>query len=118
MTGQSWDAGLYDRKHAFVSEQGQDLVGLLDPKPSERVLDVGCGTGVLAGMIAARGATVVGLDASAEMLTAARTKFPAIEFVHGDAADFRFPEPFDAMFSNAALHWVPDAEGAARSIAR
>jgi ubiquinone/menaquinone biosynthesis C-methylase UbiE len=118
MTQQTWDAGLYDRKHGFVSEQGRELVDLLDPKLGERILDVGCGTGDLAAVIAARGAAVVGLDASEEMLTAARAKHPHLELVQGDAADFRFPAPFDGVLSNAALHWVFDADGAVRSIAR
>jgi trans-aconitate methyltransferase len=114
---QRWDAGLYDSKHAFVTDQGRGLIDLLDPRPGERVLDLGCGTGDLAAAIAGRGATVVGLDASAEMLAAARSKYPNTEFVSGDAAQFQFAEPFDAVFSNAALHWVADADGAVRSIA-
>jgi trans-aconitate methyltransferase len=117
MTKQVWDPKLYDGKHGFVTELGRDLIDLLAPRPGERVLDLGCGTGDLAAAIAELGAKVVGLDASSEMLAAARAKFPAHEFVHGDAASFRFDEPFDAVFSNAALHWVPDAEGVARSIA-
>jgi trans-aconitate methyltransferase len=117
MIEQTWDAGLYDAKHAFVTEQGRGLIDLLDARPGERVLDLGCGTGDLAAAVAARGAAVVGLDASSEMLAAARAKHPHLEFVPGDAADFRFAEPFDAVLSNAALHWVPDAEGAARSVA-
>jgi trans-aconitate methyltransferase len=118
MIEQKWDAGLYDAKHSFVTEHGRDLIDLLDPRPGERVLDLGCGTGDLAAAIAARGATVVGLDASAEMLATARSKYPNLEFVQGDAADFVFPTPFDGILSNAALHWVPDADGAVRSIAR
>jgi trans-aconitate methyltransferase len=114
---QTWDAALYDTKHAFVTDQGRALLDLLGPRPGERVLDLGCGTGDLAAAIAGRGATVVGLDASAEMLAAARAKYPEVEFVRGDAADFRFDQPFDTVFSNAALHWVADADGAARSIA-
>jgi trans-aconitate methyltransferase len=112
----AWDAKLYDGKHAFVAEQGRGLLDLLAPQNGERVLDLGCGTGDLTAAIAAAGATVVGLDASAEMLSAARSKYPDVTFVAGDAADFRFPMPFDAVFSNAALHWVPNADGVVRSV--
>ncbi|HEY1376794.1 MAG TPA: methyltransferase domain-containing protein [Gemmataceae bacterium] len=114
---QTWDAGLYDAKHAFVTEHGRSLIDQLAPQLDERVLDLGCGTGDLTDAIAASWALAVGLDSSPEMLAAARAKYPNLEFVQGDAADFAFVEPFDAVFSNAALHWVPDAEGAVRSIA-
>src|SRR2546423_478698 len=103
--GQRWDADLYDDKHAFVWRHGASLVDLLDPKPGERILDLGCGTGHLTAKIAESGATVVGLDHSAEMLNQARAAYPGLEFVRGDARDFAFSEPFDAVFSNAVLHW-------------
>ena len=67
---------------------------------------------------ARRGARVVGLDHSAEMLEQARKNFPELQFEQADAATFRFAEPFDAVFSNAALHWVKDQAGAAARIAR
>jgi trans-aconitate methyltransferase len=117
MTRQAWDAVLYDGKHGFVTELGRALIDLLAPQPGERVLDLGCGTGDLAATIAARGASVVGLDASPDMLAAARAKYPALEVVQGDAAGFQFAESFDAVFSNAVLHWVADADGVARSVA-
>jgi SAM-dependent methyltransferase len=117
MTRQPWDANLYDGKHSFVTELGRALIDLLAPRPGERVLDLGCGTGDLAAAIADHGTTVVGLDASPAMLTAARAKYPALEVVQGDAADFRFAEPFDAVFSNAALHWVANADGVAGCVA-
>jgi trans-aconitate methyltransferase len=117
MPTQVWDPSLYERKHAFVYAYGQDLVPLLDPRPGERILDLGCGTGHLTDSIAKTGATVVGLDRSSEMVAAARRNFPGLTFVEGDATDFRFDEPFDAVFSNATLHWVPDAEGVARCVA-
>jgi trans-aconitate methyltransferase len=113
----AWDAALYQDQHSFVWRFGADLIQSLNPQPGERILDLGCGTGQLTAEIAASGATVVGLDKSAEMLAEARKNYPDLEFVLGDAAAFRFQEPFDAVFSNAALHWVKDAEGAVRSIA-
>jgi trans-aconitate 2-methyltransferase len=117
MQGQVWDAALYDRKHAFVYAYGQDLIPLLDPKPGERILDLGCGTGHLTAAIAKVGATVVGLDRSPEMIAAARQNFPELTFREDDASAFQVDEPFDAVFSNATLHWVPGAEGVVRSVA-
>jgi trans-aconitate methyltransferase len=107
-----WNADSYTRKHAFVFEYGAGLVDVLAPRPGEMILDLGCGSGELAGEIAGRGARVVGLDASADMLAKARRQFPALDFRLGDAASFAVPERFDAIFSNATLHWVPAAEAA------
>jgi trans-aconitate methyltransferase len=105
----AWDPAQYQKKHSFVWRYGADLLDLLAPQPGERILDVGCGTGQLTAEIAGRGAHVIGLDRSAEMLADARRNFPHLEFVEADAAHFEFSEPFDAVFSNAALHWVKDA---------
>lgn len=113
----AWDATRYQDKHSFVWRYGADLLELLAPQPGERILDVGCGTGQLTAEIARRGAQVVGLDNLPEMLAEARRNFPELAFVLGDAASFAFPERFDAVFSNAALHWVRNAHGAAASIA-
>ncbi len=122
MSGQAasgtWDAARYQDKHSFVWRYGANLLELLDPQPGERILDIGCGTGQLTAEIARSGAQVTGLDNSADMLSGARKNFPEISFVLADASGFDFPEPFDAVFSNAALHWVKNAEGAAGAIAR
>jgi trans-aconitate 2-methyltransferase len=114
----AWDAARYQDKHSFVWRYGASLVELLNPQAAERILDIGCGTGQLTAEIASCGAQVVGLDNSAEMLAEARRNFPGLTFVLGDASAFDFPEPFDSVFSNAALHWVKDAEGAVASIVR
>lgn len=114
----SWDTELYEAQHGFVWKYGESLVELLDPKAGEHILDLGCGTGQLAQKIAERGADVVGLDASPEMIGQARQNFPAISFVLQDATAMTFTEEFDAIFSNAALHWVLDARAAAGGIAR
>jgi trans-aconitate 2-methyltransferase len=103
----TWDAKTYDDRFGFVTRGGDSLIDLLDPQPGERILDLGCGTGELTATIADRGATVVGLDADAHMIERARERFPAIEFVQGEGHSFSLGQ-FDAVFSNAALHWVPD----------
>ncbi len=105
----NWDSSLYDDRHSFVWKKAGDLVDLLDPKPGERILDLGCGTGHLTAEIAARGAAATGLDASASMIAQARQNYPKLKFLLAAAGDFRVEEPFDAVFSNAALHWMPDA---------
>jgi SAM-dependent methyltransferase len=119
----AWDAVRYQDQHSFVWRYGANLMESLNPQPGERILDVGCGTGQLTAEIARSGATVVGLDKSAEMLAEARKNYPDLAFLLGDAASFHFPEPplskpFDAVFSNAVLHWVKDPEGAVKSIAQ
>jgi trans-aconitate 2-methyltransferase len=115
---QDWDASLYDSQHAFVWRFGADLLELLAPKPGERVLDLGCGTGHLTNRIAETGAEVVGLDNAPAMIEQARRNYPGLQFEVGDGANFAFPEPFDAVFSNAALHWMKPPERVAACIAR
>lgn len=106
----TWDAALYDDKHAFVWKYGANLIELLAPQPGEYILDVGCGTGHLTAKIAEAGATVVGIDKSPDMIESARLNYPTLRFEVLDAADFAFDEPFDAIFSNAALHWMLEPE--------
>ncbi|HYL75273.1 MAG TPA: methyltransferase domain-containing protein [Bryobacteraceae bacterium] len=112
-----WDADRYEGKHSYVWQFGASLVDLLAPQPGERILDVGCGTGHLTAEIVARGADVVGIDSSPDMLGQARQNYPALTFALADVTTVQFPERFDAVFSNAVLHWVKDAEGAVSSMA-
>jgi trans-aconitate 2-methyltransferase len=112
-----WDSSLYDDRHSFVWKKSADLIDLLDPQPGESILDLGCGTGHLTSSLAAKGADVIGLDASLSMVAQARQNFPKLRFQVGDARTFRFDQPFDAIFSNAALHWVRDAGLVAESMA-
>ncbi len=118
MAQQEWNAALYDKKHAFVFEYGQDLLGLLQPQAGELILDLGCGTGHLTNQIAQPGARVIGLDHSPQMLDTARQQYPQLTFIQGDASAFSLPEACDAIFSNAVLHWVKRAAEAAACIAR
>src|SRR5215470_13642609 len=85
-----WNAAEYDAKHAFVYEKAKGLVELLAPKAGERILDLGCGTGVLTADIAERGAEILGVDRSEEMIAQARKKFPALRFEVMDARELRF----------------------------
>ena len=112
-----WDPDRYDGDHAFVYEYGADVVELLAAAPGERILDLGCGTGHLTTEIADAGADVVGLDSSREMLETARAENPGIRFVRSDAQQVAFAEPLDAVFTNAALHWVDDPDRVFESVA-
>lgn len=111
-----WDTETYDEGHSFVYEYGEEVVDLLDPQTGERVLDLGCGTGHLTARISKSGANAVGLDVSKEMVREAREAYPECEFIHKDARDFSFDEPFDAVFSNAALHWIPEQDAVLGSV--
>jgi SAM-dependent methyltransferase len=113
-----WNAAQYDAKHSFVYEKGKGVVELLAPKPGERILDLGCGTGALTADIAARGADALGIDRSEEMVSQARKKFPSLHFEVLDARELPFNAEFDAVFSNAVLHWIPEPEKVVAGIGR
>lgn len=113
-----WDAAAYESGFQFVWKSGAGVLSLLEPKPGERILDVGCGTGHLTAQIAAEGASTLGIDSSPAMIAQARRNFPKLTFRLVDAAEFVSEPEFDAVFSNAALHWIPDADGVAAAIAR
>lgn len=102
----NWDANLYDGKHSFVSKYGNRLVELLAPKQGEKVLDLGCGTGDLANALYERGVEVVGIDISENMVKQAISKYPHIQFMVQDVTHLEYTSEFDAVFSNATLHWV------------
>ena len=109
-----WDADDYARVGGFVPALGQAALDLLDAQPGEAILDVGCGDGTLTEKIRDRGASVVGIDNSLSMVGAARAR--GLDARLMDAAQLKFGEAFDAVFSNATLHWVLDKERAARAI--
>ena len=108
--GAEWDAKLYNAKHDFVWKYGSDVVALLDPRADERILDLGCGTGHLTAQIAESGARVTGVDRSAEMVAAARLAYPNLRFEISDARKLAFRDEFEAVFSNATLHWIHEPE--------
>jgi trans-aconitate methyltransferase len=111
-----WNARLYDDKHNFVFKFGEDVVQLLNPCRGERVLDLGCGTGYLTNLIARADARVVGVDKSSAMIERACAAYPDLDFRVMPATDLKFDTPFDAVFSNAVLHWVLDKEAAIDNI--
>jgi trans-aconitate methyltransferase len=106
----TWRAEEYDRRFSFVTRYGSALLELLDPKPVERILDVGCGTGHLTAQIAATGALVEGIDADPAMLARCRSEHPELSVRHADVRAFTAHSPFDAVLSNATLHGIPESD--------
>jgi trans-aconitate methyltransferase len=111
-----WNAQLYDAKMNFVSQYGKGLLDWLQPASGERILDLGCGTGDLTAEIAKTGAVVEGIDYSPEMIAKAQEKYPSLRFTVADAHTFRSESLYDAVFSNAALHWMKWPEEVIRSV--
>ena len=117
-SSQAWNPDLYRARASFVHRMAADLVELLAPMPGERILDLGCGSGELTSKIAEAGALVVGLDASPAMVEAAARLAPSLAFVTGDGQALAYASEFDAVFSNAALHWMLRASDVAGGVAR
>jgi trans-aconitate 2-methyltransferase len=112
----TWNSSLYNKKHDFVFKYGEYLVQMLTPQEGERILDVGCGTGYLTNLIANSGAMVTGMDNSIDMIAKARNEYPHLPFRLASVTDFNFNESYDALFSNAVLHWVTEKEQAVKSM--
>lgn len=112
----SWDAALYAETARYVTDQGNIIFDWLAPQPGERILDLGCGDGVLTEKIRNAGTTVIGVDSNREMVEAARGRGLDSRVVR--AEDLSFVEEFDAVFSNAALHWVLRADEAVVGVRR
>jgi SAM-dependent methyltransferase len=104
----AWNPDRYARNARFVPELGRPVVELLAPRAGESILDLGCGDGTLTLEIAACGARVVGIDSSPEMIEAARAR--GLDARVADAHELPFVASFDAVFSNAALHWMRDPD--------
>jgi trans-aconitate methyltransferase len=111
---QTWDAKGYALNARFVSDLAGDVVSWLDPKPGERILDVGCGDGALTEKLVALGCSVVGIDPSPSMIEAAKAR--GLDARIADVRNLTFDAEFDAVFSNAVLHWVREPEAAVRNM--
>ncbi len=109
-----WEVDKYGRHAGYVAELGEKLLDLLSPVPEEKILDVGCGDGRLTAKIASIGCSVIGIDTSGEMVAAARDK--GIDARVVDAQSISIDDEFDAVFSNAALHWMKDADAVIRNV--
>lgn len=114
--GQLWDAARYAATGRFVADLAGGVVELLAPQAGEAILDLGCGDGALTEKIRATGAVVTGVDASPGMVAAARARGLTVDEASGDA--LRYEGEFDAVFSNAALHWMPNAEAVIAAVWR
>ena len=114
-TGQTWNTEAYAANGRFVATLASDVVALLAPQPGERILDLGCGDGALTEQLAATGAILTGVDASPAMLAAARERslHSTNKFIveQQDATVLPYNNEFDAVFSNAALHWITGISG-------
>ena len=113
---QTWLTERYDRNARFVSDLGAPALELLAPAPGERILDLGCGDGVLTKRIAEAGADVLGVDMADELLATAREAGLEVQKMDGQALTFE--AEFDAVFSNAAMHWMRDADAVISGVAR
>ncbi len=115
-TGQQWNTAAYAANGRFVATLATGVVELLAPQSGEHILDLGCGDGALTEQLAATGAIVIGVDASSTMVAAARARGLRVE--HHNATALPYENQFDAVFSNAALHWIRDAESVLKSVHR
>jgi SAM-dependent methyltransferase len=107
-SSQTWDPAAYARNARFVSDLGAPVVELLAPQPGERILDLGCGDGALTARLAEFGCDVVGIDSSPAQVAAAKTLGLDVRVMSGETLPF--DQEFDAVFSNAVLHWIKDAD--------
>ena len=115
-TASRWSAADYAKHAAFVPRLGDAVLQLLAPRPGELILDLGCGDGVLTERIIEAGARVIGLDSSEEMVEAARARGIDAFVADAEAMDVARFGQFDAVFSNAALHWMLDPDAVACGI--
>lgn len=108
MAKQTWNAQVYEKNARYVSDLALPVVELLAPQAGERILDLGCGDGVVTKTLQEMGCEMVGIDSSPELIEAARKLGLDVSVM--DATDMSFRDEFDAVFSNAALHWMTDPD--------
>jgi trans-aconitate methyltransferase len=116
MTEQHWDPDRYGRNARFVADLGVGVVELLNPQPGERILDLGCGDGALTRKLVDMGCQVVGVDSSAEQIAAACQS--GLDARVKDCQALDFDHEFDAVFSNAALHWMKKSDAVLDGVKR
>ena len=103
-----WQATKYSQHAAFVSSMAADVVALLDPQQGEAILDLGCGDGEIGEYLQTQGCQLTCVDASASMVEAATSRGLVARQLNGHKLDYS--NQFDAVFSNAALHWMLEPE--------
>jgi trans-aconitate methyltransferase len=113
---QPWSASNYAENGRFVADLAGGVFELLNPKRGERILDLGCGDGVLTKKLVETGASFVGVDSSTDMIAAAKALGLDARLVPAEALPFA--SEFDAVFSNAALHWMHDQNAVLAGVAR
>lgn len=113
---QTWRADEYAKDAGFVSELGSPVLTLLNPQPGEQILDLGCGDGTLALQIQKAGSSVIAVDFSPSMIAAAQAKGLDAAVMSGEALTFE--SEFDAVFTNAALHWMLDYQAVITGVYR
>ena len=114
MNSQNWNAEEYNTNAAFVAQLGNSILEILEPKSGERILDLGCGDGKLTLEIQNYGCQVLGIDSSKEMINTTRKLGIEARVISGD--NLNFDQEFDAIFSNAALHWMLDKDQVAQGV--
>lgn len=114
MAYQTWNPDTYNNGARFIIEFGKPVLEMLNPKQGERILDLGCGTGIIARQLADMGCEVVGIDSSAEMVEAAKKLGVDARLI--DAVEVESTKKFDAVVSNAAIHWMPDKYAVVRNV--
>lgn len=102
-----WDANLYNNSQNFVAEYGKGLLDFV-PAGTNKILDLGCGTGTLTRQLAERCQDVLGIDASDAMIKAAQKSYPQLKFAVADALELSDAQEWDIIFSNAVFHWIRD----------
>ena len=103
----NWAVATYDSAFGYVSAHGAPLIDLLDPQPAEKIIDLGCGTGTLTTEIASRGADVLGIDGSREMIAQAASLNPELSFAVGDAHSFTVSAGGSVVVNSSPMKCVP-----------